>query len=467
MDSGHFFAFEWLQLVQHELLLFAGVFFAIGAIDELAVDFAYFWLRITGRARDRIVDERQLDSSPLSGHAAVFIPAWQEAGVIGATIAHALAAWPQDQVTVYVGCYPNDSDTIAAAAAAAAEDRRVRIVVHDVAGPTNKPDCLNRIYRALREDERGRGENARMVVLHDAEDMVDPAALALLDRALWDSDFVQLPVLALPQRNSRWIGSHYADEFAESHGKAMVVRDALGGGVPGAGVGCAVARDFLRRLDAHGDGSGPFASQSLTEDYELGLRIAALGGRGRFLRARTRDGRLIATRAYFPADLVGAVRQKARWMHGIALQGWDRLGWSGTPAQRWMQLRDRRGPLAAIVLSCAYLFLILGAVGWVGISLGLADAVPPSPTLTALLLFNLACFLWRALLRFHFTRREYGVVEAMLSAPRLVFANIVAIMAGRRALASYLGSFFGKAVIWDKTEHRHHPAFVQAGAFTA
>jgi adsorption protein B len=42
---------EWLALVERELLLFAAVFFLIGALDEFAIDLAWFWLRLTGRAR--------------------------------------------------------------------------------------------------------------------------------------------------------------------------------------------------------------------------------------------------------------------------------------------------------------------------------------------------------------------------------------------------------------------------------
>lgn len=164
----------------------------------------------------------------------------------------------------------------------------------------------------------------RMVVFHDAEDMVDPAALRLLDRAVATSDFVQLPVLPLPQPNSRWIGSHYCEEFAEAHGKGLVVRDALGAALPAAGVGCAVSRTALARLAAARGGTNPFETESLTEDYELGLRIADQGGRCRFVRARHTNGELVATRAYFPAWLDHVVRQKTRWIHGIAFQGWDR-----------------------------------------------------------------------------------------------------------------------------------------------
>src|SRR3546814_9014116 len=73
-------------------------------------------------------------------------------------------------------------------------------------------------------------------------------------------------------------------------------------------------------------------------------------------------GDLVCTREYFPATLTAAVRQKARWMTGIALAGWDRLGWQGSLAERWMRFRDRRGPLAAVILCCAYAAILLFGV---------------------------------------------------------------------------------------------------------
>lgn len=176
-------------------------------------------------------------------------------------------------------------------------------------------------------DEARTGQRARMVVLNDAEDLVDPAALAALDVALDHAEFVQLPVLALLQPGSRFVAGHYCDEFAEAHGKVMVVRSALGAGIPGAGVGSAVERVTLGRLAELSGDDGPFATKSLTEDYEFGLNVAAIGGRDRFLRLRTREGRLIATRAYFPSRIDTAVRQKTRWIHGIACRGGT--GWAG------------------------------------------------------------------------------------------------------------------------------------------
>lgn len=455
---------DWFALVQHELFLFAAVFFLVGALDEFAVDITYLWLRLTGRAGSRRIDEAQVSGAPMLGMAAVFIPAWREARVIGETIAHALAVWPQDELRLYVGCYRNDLATLEAAMKAAGGDPRLRLVVHDRDGPTSKADCLNRLYRALREDERRSGEEARMVVLHDAEDMVDPLALPVMDRALDDAEFVQLPVIALPQCASTWIAGHYSDEFAEAHGKAMVVRHTLGAGIPGAGVGCAIAREMLGCIEFERGRDGPFPTGSLTEDYELGLQVKALGGRDCFLRFRAADGRLIGTRSYFPATPDEAIRQKARWIEGIALRGWDRLGWSGRPVELWMQLRDRRGPFAALLLAAAYLLVLVTGLGWLATEFGLIEPRPLSPLSQFLLTANLVALGWRLAFRFAFTTREFGLVQGLISIPRVFVSNFVAIIAGRRAVFGYVRSLRGAPTYWDKTDHRSHPAVTARAA---
>jgi adsorption protein B len=458
---------EILTLVERELLLFSAVFFLVGALDELAVDSVWLWLRLSGRQRTRRIDRREAREHRLAGPAAVLIPAWHEAQVIGFTIAHALAAWPQSELRLYVGCYRNDAATIDAVQRAAGRDSRVRQAILPRDGPTTKADCLNWLYATMEEDERSFGRSFRLVVLHDAEDMVDPAALGLLDRAVDEADFVQLPVLPEAQRSSRMVGSHYCEEFAEAHGKLMVVRGALSAGLPAAGVGCAFARQILRDLARQMRGSAPFSAESLTEDYELGLRIKASGWRSLFLRARGEDGRLVATRACFPARLPDAVRQKSRWIHGIALQGWDRLGWSGGFGERWMRLRDRRGPMSALVLLTGYIVLAGGILVIVANAFGLVGAWRLEPWLVVLLVTNFAGFAWRAAVRFAFTVREYGVAEGLRAIGRIPVANLIAIFAGVRALVAYVRTLCGEKPQWEKTFHHAHPAAAALGELAA
>jgi adsorption protein B len=453
---------NFLQLIEQELLLFTAFWFLVGAIDDVAVDLCWVWLKITGRASAEFISNERA-AAALEGRAAVFIAAWQEEQVIGHTIHHALSVWQQDDFILYVGCYCNDPGTVAAAMAGAGSDPRVRVVIHRNAGPTTKADCLNRLYAALADDERRYGFRFKTIVLHDSEDMVHPAELAVIDAAITDADFVQLPVRPEPQSASRWVGGHYSDEFTESHAKALVVRDALGAAIPAAGVACGFSRDMLAGIAAQREeegGAGPFSPECLTEDYELGVLVWRGGGRSRFVRARDENAQLVATRAYFPARLEDSVRQKTRWIHGIAFQGWDRLGWGASFADWWMVLRDRRGPLTAIVLTCGYTLLVIEGVLAIARLCGWQGALAISPALMLMLKACFVGFVWRGLFRMAFTAREYGAGEGMRALLRIPVANFITIMAGRRALARYIQTLRGAAITWDKTLHEAHPVAV-------
>ncbi len=455
---------QWLAVIQHELLLFAGVFFLLGALDDLAVDLSWLWLKLTGRARTPRVDRKETQHRELHGPVAIFVPAWQEADVIADTIKHMLSVWPQRSLRLYIGIYRNDPATLEAAMGAARGDSRLRLVIHDRNGPSTKADCLNRLYQAMCDDERRAGDRFAAIVFHDAEDLVDPAGLGLLDWAIADgAHFAQLPVEPLPQAARHWLGSHYCEEFAEAHGKAMVVRGAVGAALPAAGVGCAVERATLEKLATDRSEGKPFDPVSLTEDYELGLNIAEAGGACRFVRARGEDDLLVATRAYFPSRLEHVVRQKTRWVHGIALQGWDRTGWSFGAVESWMRARDRRGPLTALVLLFGYALLVLTLLLGAAVSLGWAEAHPLSPLVITLLYVNLGFFVWRAAMRFAFTARNYGMAEGVFAVMRIPVTNVIAIMAGRRAIAAYTRTFFGRSATWDKTPHNRHPAHPDKG----
>lgn len=318
-------------------------------------------------------------------------------------------------------------------------------------GPTTKACCLNTIWAALRADEEAAGRRFKCVILHDAEDVVHSAELRLFDSLIERFDLVQLPVVPLIDRRSRWIAGHYADEFAESHGKEMVVREALGAGIPSAGVGCAISREALDALAE--TGGEPFDRMSLTEDYELGLKLKAMGMRSAFVRLPGGPGGAVATRGHFPASLETAVAQKSRWIAGIALSGWDRLGWSGGLAERWMRLRDRQSLLAALITFAAYAALLLsGPIASLALLSG-HDVRLFTSVSAAMMAAATAPLVWRLGMRFAFVTSLYGWFEGLRSVPRVVVANAVAVLAARRAVSRYLHARRTGEAAWGKTSH--------------
>jgi adsorption protein B len=449
-----------LIVVQREFMLFAAVGLLIGGLDDLVIDIfsltRSLWRSIFIYSRHERMTSETLPLSSTPGQIAVFVPTWRESGVIAQMLRQSLLRWNAGSThdyRIFVGAYPNDGETIAAIARVARENSRVHLVIHMENGPTTKADCLNRLWLALKRDEEATGRKYKAIVLHDAEDVVHRDELTLFDSMIDRFDMVQLPVRPLVSQQSRWISGHYCDEFAESHGKTLATREALGAAVPSAGVGCAFARPMLGRIALQRDGM-PFDPHSLTEDYEIGLRIAELKGRTIFVRMRDSAGALICTQEHFPETLETAVKQKARWFVGISLAGWDRMGWHGSLRERWMRLHDRRATLSALVLIAAYVATLgygaLMVAGW----LHLGTQPPISAAMRYCLYCTSILMLWRLLVRAYFSGVAYGWTQGFLSIPRAFIANIIAILAARRALAIYIGQLRGKPVVWHKTAHR-------------
>ncbi len=440
-----------LDAAARETMLFAAAGLLIGGIDDLIVDLCFIVRRLSRRQADRL-SLNALPHSAAPAPFAIFVAAWDEAAVIGGMLTAAVRRFDYPDYRIYVGTYPNDPATIAAARAVAALDPRVRVIVGERDGPTTKADCLNTVWHALMRDEAA-GRITRAVVLHDAEDVVHPAELTVFDALIDDHALVQLPVLPLVRRGSL-ISGHYADEFAYAHSVQQPVRAMLGAAMPLAGTGCAIATGMLRAIAAE-RGDAPFDASSLTEDYELGLHVADRGGTSRFARVRdSRDGSLVAVRAYFPDTLPAATRQKARWMTGIALAGWDRTGW-GRPraiADHWMRMRDRRALVSVLVLAVAYAAVLLWPVAaglrWLRSMPAADDRLANWLLLTTSLLLG-----WRLLIRVTCTGRAYGWREACWSLPRFFVSNLVSLVAAPRALHRYLGLLRGEALVWEKTAH--------------
>lgn len=447
-------SFAATVLLLRELLLLAAIGLALSGLDDLFLDCVFLFRRIgPGRDANRAT---LLAGSADPGWMAILVPAWDEADVIGPMLAGLTRALDYARYRVFVGVYPNDPATHAAVSAVG--DARIEVVTTVLHGPTTKADCLNHLWRAAEAFEAAEWVRFKAIVLHDAEDVVHPAELRVFDALIPGLAMVQLPVVPFVDEGSRWVGGHYLDEFAEGHAKDVVVREALGAAVPLAGVACAIERGHLAALA--GAAGEPFDPTCFTEDYELGLRIQWRGGRGALVRVRDASGALVATREYFPATLADAVRQKSRWVLGIALSGWDRLGWDGTWADRYMLWRDRKPIFTAPLLLAAY----AGMIGSLAVAVvaqcwppvrALVPVAPQGGALAALLEINTALAAWRLTARAAFTADLHGWREGVRAVPRAVVANLVNTLAMARALQRYAAiTLRGHAGEWEKTRHR-------------
>jgi adsorption protein B len=424
----------------------------ISGLDDLIVDCAWalLWIKSKLRPEARMFPPgpRQLDSAP-SQRIAILVPLWHEHGVIARMLEHNLAAIRYSDYHIFAGCYPNDPKTQEAVHSVAARFPQVHLAVCPHDGPTSKADCMNWTYQHLLLHEEQTGQQFEIVAIHDAEDIIHPEELRWVNYYAARYDFVQTPVLPLPTPFSAWTHGVYCDEFAEGHSRDMIVRAAFGGFVPSCGVGTGYRRDALERL-AQACSNRIFEPESLTEDYENGLKVHRLGCSQAFVRIlrdpKTRE--FMATREVFPSTWSTALRQRTRWVTGIALQGWQRLGWSGTPGEIYWLWRDRKGLLGNP------LSLTVNAVFIYGIATSMWTRT--SPVALRLAAVTLVLQVLRTVVRMACVSRVYGFRFALGVPLRAVYANALNSAATFHALAIYaVARARGKPLKWLKTEHAY------------
>ena len=453
----------------------------LSSLDDLFID-AWYWTRRLARwwTLERTGLLRPLTAAQLHARPeqplAIMVPAWKEADVIAAMVDNMVQVLDYREYVVFVGTYCNDQETIAEVERIR---RRYRRQVHRVEvphpGPTCKADCLNHVVGTILAYEQRTGIRFAGVVLHDSEDVLHPLELKFFNYLLPRKDMIQLPVASLERRLDEWVAGTYMDEFAESHGKEMVVRESLAGMVPSAGVGTCFSR---RALDAlmGATGNAPFNTASLTEDYDVGMRLQEIGMQSIFGRfpvdyrvrrktwggeARERELRApLSVREFFPDSFRAAYRQKSRWVLGIGLQGWHQIPWRGRSAKaRYFLLHDRKGVVTSFVSIAAYVLLLQFLAIEAGAAAGWWPQMAPhlfvqGSAWVALAWLNAAFLANRAFQRAWFCGHLYGWRHALVSLPRMVVGNFVNCMAVARAWRLYIASVvLRRKLAWDKTAH--------------
>lgn len=453
------------------------VVMALCGIDDLLIDITYWvrhgWRKLTTYKKYPRKEAKELFDK-VEQPLAIMVPAWQEHGVIGKMAELAASRLDYENYQIFVGTYPNDPETQNDVDIVCSQFPNVHKVVCARPGPTSKADCLNNIISSIIDFERKAKVEFSGFILHDAEDVLSSMELRLFNHLLPTKDLIQLPVYPYTRRWYHFTASHYADEFAELHGKDVVVREAIAGQVPSAGVGTCFSRKAVLRLLQEGDGL-PFDVQSLTEDYDIGFRIKQWGMEEILVRfpvrdnelitlkesargVSSKDGNVVCVREYFPTTYSTAVRQKSRWIIGIVFQGFKTHKWTKNWAVNYFLWRDRRGVISNTVgfLAMLVLFQLLGIAFY---SYAFEDAykfmsiISEDSFTRFFLTLNLMLLVNRIFHRFYFVRRYYGYAEAFLSLPRLFWGNVINFSANVRAIRQVIEQGDPRRVAWDKTTH--------------
>lgn len=305
------------------------ILYLVVGFDDFIWDIFTFFNRFKINHRD--LDLNEVSKTPPK-LLAVMIAAWNEENVLEDVVNNLIAStiYPKSMYHIFLGVYPNNTETVEAARALERQHENVHVIINCLPGPTSKAQNINYVINQILEFEKQKNWKFQSFTVHDAEDVVHPYELKVTNYLIDQHPALQFPVFPIiykPRFGNFFKNittGTYADEFAENHFLVMRNRNNTNAFVPSAGTGFALSRMVIESFE----GGDVLENGSLTEDYKLSLSLYQKNYKLHYVLERiprvTDDHRIvwdyIATRSIFPNTFKTAVRQKTRWIMGITMQ---------------------------------------------------------------------------------------------------------------------------------------------------
>ena len=429
------------------------VLLLVSLIDDLVVD-CLFWSYRSLRLREsRSIGGRY---APLSAEAlrsrseqpiAILVVFWKQPVAMTAMLEHLQDSLKYRNFTIFVGVYPNDTDTIVALERLRAQRTGIERIDVPHSGPTCSADALNWVVEGVFSHEARESVQFAGMVVQGSGDTLHPLSLAYFNYLLPRKDLIQLPVASLDQPWHALVAGAVMDEYAQVHGKDLVLRERAGI-VPSAGAGMCLSRRAVQAL-VRVTCAKPFDISSLGEDYGVSRTLSGLALRTLFgvFPPETEPHEAAAVplpvRRHFPATFARACRQKARRLLDLLVQ-------SGKPAlpiqpfmAQYLLAREKKFTVVPFVVASAYLLAALAV---------LTDNFGRETGWGTLILVVAFLMLSRLAHRVYFTTRLYGWRHGVMAVPRAVVGHAVDLVATLRAWRCYAAhTLQGEKLTWDKT----------------
>src|SRR3989344_6048733 len=192
-------------------------------VDDLFVDLCALLFNLKAKPITSTLRQK-IEKAP-EKRIAVLVANWREHEVLSRMISGNIRSINYHNYSFFIGVYPNDPLTWEAASQLEKQFSNVHVIVNPIIGPTTKGQMLNEMMQKINSLSTIPYE---IFVMHDSEDLIHSYSFKLFNYFSDQFSFMQVPVFSLPTPWNHWTAGVYADEFAESHLKEMLVRDFLG-----------------------------------------------------------------------------------------------------------------------------------------------------------------------------------------------------------------------------------------------
>ncbi len=426
-------ALQWAALIvlpsSYAALLFFKRIFALDLAHMLFLigfSFSAIWKLLAVGLCDRINPPAPLRNAALPPYTIIAALYHEGAVVDGLVEALRRIDYPSDRLQIIVALEKDDDETLGALAWLNLPCW-VEVVVKQPEGPKTKPNALNAALAIAT------GEH---LVVYDAEDRPHPAQIReAASRFARDPDlcYLQAP-LRITNGKASFLARQFALEYAGQFEVVLPALARIGAPFPLGGTSNHFRVPTLHRAG----GWDPF---NVTEDADLGFRLARMGCKGGVLRHPTYEDA--------PVDLYDWLPQRTRWIKGY-MQTWGvhtrRVGGEGLRVAIAMQLSIGfgilgaafHGPFVMLIAAKALIDICGGAIPRFGL---LDMALLIGAWLAA------AVVKWTGARRAGLTMRVGDALAAPLYWPLQSLAFLFA-----------LGQLVRDPYHWDKTDHVPHGA---------
>lgn len=309
-------------------------------------------LRLLAAWREPVWTERAAVPASCLPTMTIIVALYDEAAVAPDLISElSRLDYPRDRLEVLLALEACDVATIAAARAAT---RRApldaRVLVAPEIGPRTKPRALNYALQAAR---------GGLITVYDAEDAPSPDQLRAAAEAFAADPGLGVVQAPLGWYNQAvcWLTRQFALEYAAQFHALLPAYHRLGLPLPLGGTSNVFRAEALKACGAW----DPF---NVTEDADLGFRLARHGWRAGLIEPDTREEA--------PENLRAWIGQRSRWLKGHAVtwlvQMRDPRGLAAAAGKRalaGLQLSLFANAACALVYPPGLLLLLLTATAWV------------------------------------------------------------------------------------------------------
>lgn len=411
------------------LLVFCNLFYAVTLLFK-------YYLYLHGRAEAAAIAQEEVQLERRVRHTdpaglptySILVPLYREGfAVVTRLISHLHALdYPKEKLDIKLICEADDTDTIAALKACRPPET-MEIIRVPPSEPRTKPKACNVALQQI---------HGEYLVIYDAEDAPAPDQLKRA-AVMFASQPADIACLQAPlnyyNRNENLLTRLFAIEYSSLFRLLLPAMQRLGLPIPLGGTSNHLRVSALQK-------AGGWDAFNVTEDADLGIRLAYFGYRTRMLPSLTLEEA--------PVQLVPWLKQRTRWIKGY-IQTW--LVFMRAPQELKIRLGLRGYYGFQFFVGAPALTFLLAPVFWAVFLIGALGLLPDTLP-TPLLWLCGATFLTGGVSHWLFARQVVRLEQwhrmhtAMLVYP---FYWLLHSLAAARAMWQLVF----RPHYWDKTTH--------------